>query len=433
MPFFSIVIPTRNRARLLVDCALKSVLRQSFEDYEVIVGDNASTDNTEDMVKGIDDDRVRCIRTPEWIPKERFFEVCLSHARGNYCLLFSDDDALTYDALSRCHGPLDAFSPDFLSFSNAMGYHFNDWHEPEKRNLMMVSPFTNEVYLRESRTELEKLYATRGLIPGIPVVTNAFYKTSFIQGLTERYSTLFPHGHMGDYNIACYTLANTKYFLYFDRPVIVFGHWSENTPQQLHNLQTSMPEYQEWITWITEHLLASMPFRGYLFKNCIVATLLDMKQRLDLPFTIDWDGYFDDIQREILRLSRLGIDVSQLQKEYESAVRNRGGAPQPVRKPEESAQSLVGEFHLRFRGERHGFHDVLSAAEFFEHLEEPEAEVIPDEQRRLFLMFRLGKFLGRCVRAISGKRGYAFVLKYAGTLAKLVLIAVRRHSRKEGY
>lgn len=432
MPFFSIVIPTRNRARLLVDCALKSVLWQSFDDFEIIVGDNASTDDTESVVKGIDDGRIRYLRPPKWTPKESFFEVCLKEATGRYSLLFSDDDALTSDALSRCHKLLDAFSPDFLSFSNAINYHFHDWHQVEKRNLMTVPSFTNEVYARESSVELGKLYAIQGLIPGIPVVTNAFYKTSFIQGLIKKYGTLFPHGHMGDYNIACYALANTKCFLYYDRPIIVFGHWKGNTPQQLHNLQTSMPEYQEWVAWAKEHLLATMPFRGYLFKNCIVAALLDMKQRLGLPFEIDWDGYFYDIQREILRLGKLGIEVSELQKEYDLAVRNREVAP-PAPQTQEQDRGLIGEFHLRFRGERHGFTDILSAAEFFEHLEEHADEVTSDQQRLLFTSVRVGKLLGRCIRALSGQRGYDLTLKYLGALARLVLIAARRRTRKEGY
>ena len=41
MPFFSIVMPTRNRANLL-KYALRSALQQTFQDYEVVVSDNQS-------------------------------------------------------------------------------------------------------------------------------------------------------------------------------------------------------------------------------------------------------------------------------------------------------------------------------------------------------------------------------------------------------
>jgi glycosyltransferase involved in cell wall biosynthesis len=43
-PFFSIVMPTRDRAHLL-KFALQSALSQTFDDYEILVSDNHSTDN----------------------------------------------------------------------------------------------------------------------------------------------------------------------------------------------------------------------------------------------------------------------------------------------------------------------------------------------------------------------------------------------------
>ena len=49
-PKVSIIIPSYNRAEMLVEC-LESVFIQTFTDYEVIVVDDGSTDNTEDVLK----------------------------------------------------------------------------------------------------------------------------------------------------------------------------------------------------------------------------------------------------------------------------------------------------------------------------------------------------------------------------------------------
>jgi len=48
-PFFSIVIPTYNRGNYL-KLAIKSILRQNYDDYEIIITDNASTDNTKEVI-----------------------------------------------------------------------------------------------------------------------------------------------------------------------------------------------------------------------------------------------------------------------------------------------------------------------------------------------------------------------------------------------
>lgn len=56
-PFFSIIIPTYNRA-LLIERAIQSLLKQSFNDFEIIIVDDGSTDNTEDVIKEFNDLRL---------------------------------------------------------------------------------------------------------------------------------------------------------------------------------------------------------------------------------------------------------------------------------------------------------------------------------------------------------------------------------------
>ncbi len=60
IPTVSIIIPTYNRAHL-VDRAIQSVLDQTYQDFELIVVDDASTDNTEEVVKSFKDKRIRYI------------------------------------------------------------------------------------------------------------------------------------------------------------------------------------------------------------------------------------------------------------------------------------------------------------------------------------------------------------------------------------
>jgi glycosyltransferase involved in cell wall biosynthesis len=60
VPRVSVVIPTYNRAQLIAE-SIKSVLDQTFTDFELIVVDDGSTDNTREVVDSFQDSRIRYI------------------------------------------------------------------------------------------------------------------------------------------------------------------------------------------------------------------------------------------------------------------------------------------------------------------------------------------------------------------------------------
>ena len=61
----SVVLPTRNGAHMLGSC-VRSILGQDYEDMELVVSDNASTDHTQDVLAGFaGDPRLRVLRLDE--------------------------------------------------------------------------------------------------------------------------------------------------------------------------------------------------------------------------------------------------------------------------------------------------------------------------------------------------------------------------------
>jgi len=96
-PRATVYVPTRNRSRLLA-ATVESLLSQTYPDFKIVVSDNASTDDTEDVVRSFDDVRVTYHRHAEDIGLVGNHSWCIQSISSEYGLLISDDD-LAYPEL----------------------------------------------------------------------------------------------------------------------------------------------------------------------------------------------------------------------------------------------------------------------------------------------------------------------------------------------
>ncbi len=95
MPKFSFMIPTYNRADMLIE-AIESCLSQDYKDFEVIISDNASTDHTSEVVKRYKkNSKVRYYRNPINIyGGPNWQKLVYEYASGEYVQLLPDDDLI---------------------------------------------------------------------------------------------------------------------------------------------------------------------------------------------------------------------------------------------------------------------------------------------------------------------------------------------------
>jgi glycosyltransferase involved in cell wall biosynthesis len=109
-PRVSIGLPVRNSTDGLERTA-RSVLAQTFEDLELVISDNASTDGTEEVARQLErsDSRVRYQRQSENIGLLNNFQWVLGRAQGRYVRWISHDDTLEPDYLTRA---LERFEAD---------------------------------------------------------------------------------------------------------------------------------------------------------------------------------------------------------------------------------------------------------------------------------------------------------------------------------
>lgn len=90
-PLVSVVLPTHNRSALLPR-AIRSVLRQTYADFELIVVDDASSEDPTPIVDAFGDDRIRLIRHPANRGNAAARNTAIRSARGRFLAFLDDDD-----------------------------------------------------------------------------------------------------------------------------------------------------------------------------------------------------------------------------------------------------------------------------------------------------------------------------------------------------
>ena len=114
MPFFSIIVPTYNRANL-IGLTLQSVLKQEFDDFELLVVDDGSRDNTAEVVRSFSDPRLR------YYPKENAERGAarnygFARSQGRYVIFLDSDDRFHSEHLATLHRKIEALSqPNFIA------------------------------------------------------------------------------------------------------------------------------------------------------------------------------------------------------------------------------------------------------------------------------------------------------------------------------
>ena len=98
----SIILPTYNRAKLFLSRAINSVINQSYHNWELIVIDNSSIDNTKELVNSYQNSKIHffSIENKGNIAKSR--NLGISQAKGDFIAFLDSDDYWKLDKLEKC-------------------------------------------------------------------------------------------------------------------------------------------------------------------------------------------------------------------------------------------------------------------------------------------------------------------------------------------
>jgi hypothetical protein len=187
-PLLSLIIPTRERSQTL-GYTIDTTLAQASRDYEVVVSDNASLDDTEALVRAIDDDRIRYFRTERRLSMCDNYEFALTNARGRYVIFIGDDDAALPGRIDDLLIRLRRQSPPLI---HMWPLHIYDWpSEKREPRLAHLAPNRTEstLDLRRKARAIMNLGGWRYY--GLPSPYHCAIPTLILDGIRARTGRVF--------------------------------------------------------------------------------------------------------------------------------------------------------------------------------------------------------------------------------------------------
>ncbi len=323
-PRFSIVLPTRNRGHLLRQ-ALQSALAQTYDDFEIVISNNDSSDDTEKVAQSFNDPRVRYFRTDETLPMSLNWEFALSHTHGEYVTYLCDDDAIVPSLLMRVAAVLDESDRDVL-YWNSVAYFHESWFERRKRNHLMIAPLVHFVEIEDSQSVLRDLFHLRHFQRNYPKMLNSCVSRRLIENVIAKNGQFFQVS-CPDYSTITTVTALTDEMTYLHTPLMLTGSGSESIGATCRRRMSSDATEQFWGEHAAKHALRwESPLKQGSVSNAIADTILRTKRKLgDAAKNVDihWPTYFVLCRSEIEDERRFGGDARQLMQAWEDALQRQ--------------------------------------------------------------------------------------------------------------
>jgi hypothetical protein len=375
-PTFSIILPTFNR-RELVGKAIESALRQTFTDFELVVSDNHSTDDTRSVIEQFDDPRVRYVRPPEHCILPEHWEFVRRQATGELVLLLGDDDALVESALEHFAAAQREHDADLL-FSTVAEYLDPGFTGPSS-NLLVCFPFTGKTSVVDADQLLGRLFAR--LDPTWRMDPSAFV---FSQALADRiaaHTGYFFHTQGAEYFSWPLAGALAERIVHVSLPLVMTGRTPKSWGTNMVLVNGNQQKIDAFLSDVTTRWHHS-PVTNFTCANMMVEGMLTAKAAWPEAlqgFEMDEQSYLQVIYQELLDRRSKGADAEAEIAELERYVASdpRLQLVEPSRSFTERAQAKARRSWARTRsrwignragykapGALNGFGDILGAADF---------------------------------------------------------------------
>jgi glycosyltransferase involved in cell wall biosynthesis len=310
-PLFSIVIPTYNRSEL-VRGAVLSVLAQTFGDFEVVVSDNCSEDDTREVVQAFSDPRVRYVQTASHGTIGDSWEFARSQAKGTLVMMLSDDDALLPETLATFAEAHRWHDADFL-FCKLAEYKDASFPGPEQ-NTVICPAFSGMTRVVSKADFLAPLFSFRGKFNMHP---SAFMFASRIADEVVRRTGRFFRTNGVEYFAWPLAAVFCRNIAYIELPLVILGRTSKSWGANIVLTNPGKRQIEKMIADV-QHDRSWIPLTNFTLANLVAEGLLRAKQLFPeelKPYPFDEQQYLRRTLKELRNRRGMGVDVDREMQE----------------------------------------------------------------------------------------------------------------------
>ena len=235
--FFTIVIPTKNRADTL-RYSLQSALSQSYDNYRIIVSDNCSEDNTQELVASFNDARITYVNPGRRLSMSSHWEFALSFVDEGMVTILGDDDALLPSALSRVNYLIGLTGASAVR--SVLGLYYWPGFLGTGSESQLTTLVSSGFQIRDSCIYLQRVLDGRLGYGELPMLyTGGFVHTSVVNRVRKSNKILFASVNPDIYSAIANSLCLDSYVYSFE-PFALGGHSiHSNGAAHLRGLQDS--------------------------------------------------------------------------------------------------------------------------------------------------------------------------------------------------
>jgi glycosyltransferase involved in cell wall biosynthesis len=289
---YTVIIPTRDRAETLA-ATLRTCIRQTYDNFHIIVSDNCSNDNTRQIVDGFKDPRIKYINPGYRLSMADHFEFALNHVADGFVMFIGSDDGLMVNAVEYVNSIVESKNVNAVSCRQAT-YIWPDFPDLEASGLLVFGDLGDGIEIRKSRDWIRKALSFESQycfdLPNLycgfvhrDVINKAFSGGRYFESITPDAYSAFA------------TAIFVREYAFSYKPFVIAG---ASTKSNGASSMSESADSMEAIKFNTENNLT--PAHGFVHCPSFEITLAEAFSKLAEKFSTECSNYSVDYKKMLL-------------------------------------------------------------------------------------------------------------------------------------